>query len=335
MKRQGHLIEKIAAMDNLLSAFYKAKKGKAGTEVILRYEKSLRPELKRLQQQIISGRVEVGNYHFFTIYDPKERQICAASFAQRTLHHAIMNICHPYFERTQIYHSYATRPGKGTYAALDRARRYQQRYRWFLKLDFHKYFDSLDHAILKRQLARQFKDPALMHIFNRIIDSYCVEPGRGVPIGNLTSQYFANHYLARLDHLIKEELSIKAYLRYMDDQALWHNDRPALLATGRRLQQYAADELELALKPFCLNRSPHGLPFLGYLLYPHAIRLGKRSHRRFINKMRAYADNLDKGIWSQADYQNHVAPLIAFTEYADAKKFRKKNLADLKRRHLL
>lgn len=324
MKRQGHLISKIAELENLQLAYYKAKKAKVANLEVYEYGKRLAEHIPELQRQILAGDVAVGNYRYFTIYDPKQRLICEAPFGQRVLHHALMNICHPFFERVQIFDSYASRIGKGTYAALQRAQYFNQRYQWFLKLDFRKYFDSLDHTILKQQLSRLFKDPLLLKIFERIIDSYEVGPNKGVPIGNLTSQYFANHYLAQLDHYVKEVLKIKAYLRYMDDLVLWHNDKKALIHAGIALSQYADGRLNLTLKPFCLNRNAHGLPFLGYLVYPNQTRLAHRSRIRFIKKLKAYNENLASGLWSQKEYQNHMLSLIAFTEHANAKEFRKK-----------
>jgi len=329
MKRQGHLISKIADLENLQLAYYKAKKGKAGNPEVFEYGKQLYENLADLQRQILTAEPIVGNYRYFTIYDPKKRLICEAPFGQRVLHHALMNICHPFFEKVQIFDSYASRVGKGTYAALDRARQLNRRYLWFLKLDFRKYFDSLDHDILKRQLKRMFKDNRLLDIFEQIIDSYFVTPHRGVPIGNLTSQYFANHYLAQLDHYVKEVLKIKAYVRYMDDLVLWHNNKKVLLDAGLRLKRYSERELKLTLKPFCLNRNSHGLPFLGYLVYPDKIRLAHRSRSRFIKKMTIYNQNLESELWTQKEYQNHIMPLIAFTEHADAKELRKKIIFNL------
>ncbi len=193
------------------------------------------------------------------------------------LQHALMNVCHPYFERQQIHDSYASRLGKGTYSALERAAAFNCRYAFFLKLDARKYFDSLDHGVVRGQLCRLFKDPHLLRIFDRILGSYAVQPGRGVPIGNLTSQYFANHYLAPADHYAREVLCVPAYVRYMDDMVLWHNDKAALLEAGRRFQEYTRERLKLELKPFCLNKNTAGLPFLGYLLYPDTTRLAHRS----------------------------------------------------------
>ncbi len=328
MRRQGHLIEKIADIENLQLAFYKAQKGKAAKIEVFEYRKRLQENLRKLQHQILSGRVKTGNYRYFTIYDPKKRLICAAPFGQRVLHHALMNVCHPLFEKAQIFDSYASRIGKGTYAALDKAIHFNGRHKWFLKIDFRKYFDSLDHAVLKKQLSRLFKDGILLNIFKSIIDSYCVRPGKGVPIGNLTSQYFANHYLSKTDHYVKEVVKIPGYVRYMDDIILWHNDKKDLMDVGLLLKQYSESELKLTLKPFCLNRNLHGLPFLGYLLYPDDTRLAHRSRTRFVKRLRSYDNKLKTGKWSQIEYQRHVSPLIAFTEYANGREFRKKIISN-------
>lgn len=324
MKRPGYLIESIAEMANLELAYHKAQRGKAAKPQVLAFGGNLRDNLKCLQEQVLSGEVAVGNYHYFTIYDPKKRQICAAPFVQRVLHHALMNVCHPYFEQQQIFDSYASRPGKGTYAALERAASFNRRYRWFLKLDVRKYFDSICHGVLRGQLSRLFKDPQLLRIFDSILDSYEVVPGRGVPIGNLTSQYFANHYLSPADHYARETLLLPAYVRYMDDMVLWHDDHKALIQVGYQFQDYIHQQMEQELKPFCLNKNSEGLPFLGYLLYPQATRLAHRSRQRYIQKIKTYQNALDGGLWTQKEFQNHATPLTAFTQYANAKAFRQK-----------
>lgn len=323
MKRQGELIEKIADIENLYLANYKAQRGKIAKIEVYEYGKHLRLNLQTLQYQILTGCTEIGDYQYFTIYDPKKRLICAAPYPQRVLHHALINICHANFERHQIFDSYASRPGKGTYAALDKARHYNYKYKWYLKLDFRKYFDNIDHLILKRQLCKLFKDEQLLLIFNKIIDSYCSEQDKGVPIGNLTSQYFANHYLTSADHYAKQVLNIPAYVRYMDDMVLWHNDKDKLLEAGYMFQQFAKGELKISLKPFCLNERTKGLPFLGFILFPNNVLLNQRSKKRFIKKSETYEMNLINEYWSQKDYQDHVTPLISFTEYANAREFRK------------
>ncbi|MDW8230201.1 MAG: RNA-directed DNA polymerase [Saprospiraceae bacterium] len=331
MKRQGHLIEAIAERSNLEMAYYKARKGKLCKASVWAFSQNLEENLRALQRQLLSGEVEVGGYHFFTIYDPKKRQICAAPFAQRVLHHALMNVCHPYFERVQTADSYASRIGRGTHAALQKANEHHRRCRWFLKLDVRKYFDSIHHGVLRRQLCRMFKDARLLRIFDQIIDSYCVTSGRGVPIGNLTSQYFANHYLSAADHFAREVLRLPAYIRYMDDMVLWHTDKTALLEAGYRYRDFVEHRLHLTLKPFCLNEHTRGLPFLGYLLYPNRIRLASKSRKRFIYKTREYVLRLDKGEWTQKTYQRHAEALTAFTLHADAKAFRRKVIQQAER----
>jgi RNA-directed DNA polymerase len=323
MKRQGQLLQQIADLKNLYEAFYKAQKGKVSKHYVRAYNKQLQQNLQRLQQQLLSGTVETGGYNTFTIYDPKKRLICATPFSQRVLHHALMNVCHASFEKRQIATSFASRPGKGTYSALDKAREYHRHYRWFLKLDVRKYFESIDHAILKQQLRHMFKDQALLLIFEQIIDSYSIAADKSLPIGNLTSQYFANHYLSVADHYLKQVLCIPAYVRYMDDMVLWHHDKEALLEIGYRFQEYLARELRLQLKPFCLNESRKGFPFLGYLLFPDSVRLARRSKKRFIQKSMLYDRYLQTGRWSQKEFANHSMPLVAFTEYANSREFRK------------
>ncbi|MCG2759807.1 MAG: RNA-directed DNA polymerase, partial [Candidatus Delongbacteria bacterium] len=211
--------------------------------------------LKKLREEILSGEIDCGNYHYFKIYDPKERNICAAEFKERVLHHAIMLQAHDTFEQYQIYDSYATRIDKGTHKAIDKAKKFNNKYDYFLKLDVRKYFDSIDHVILMKALEKKFKDLEVLRIFEKIIESYKVTSRKGVPIGNLTSQYFANHYLAGLDHFIKEELKIKGYVRYMDDMVLWHDDKEYLKNCSLTLTNFLKEKLVLDLKVSQINKT--------------------------------------------------------------------------------
>lgn len=322
MKRTGYLLDKIIDLNNLYLAFYKAQKGKSLKPDVIQFRKNLNTNIIQLREQILTGTVEIGNYHYFTIYDPKERVICAAPFKQRVLHHAVMNVCHPLFDRHLIADCFASRIGKGTFAALNKAKLNNSNYRWFLKLDFRKYFNSIDHAILKQQLCKLFKDKQILELFDKIIQSYHFVPQKGVPIGNLTSQYFANHYLSEADHYVKQTLQIPAYVRYMDDMVLWHNNKEKLLEAGSLLQQYTECRLKLTLKPFCLNQNEKGLPFLGFQINCNYVKLSPGSKHRFISKAKEYEYNLRQGLWSQKQYSAHITPLIAFTENANATELR-------------
>lgn len=326
MKRAGYLINDIADVENIRLAYWKAKRGKEAKREVLNFTRDLDENILRISDGLKAGTTEIGNYHYFKIYDPKERVICAASFRERVLHHAIMNICHPHFEHFQIADSYATRIGKGQYAALDRARLFTNKHEWFCKLDIRKYFDSICHELLVSKLERIFKDKHLLVLFRQIIDSYRVTEGRGIPIGNLTSQYFANFYLGFADHYIKEQLHVKAYVRYMDDMVFWDCNKSRIIYLTQRFIKFLETELMLKAKPPCINSSNHGLPFLGYVVFKGKVRLNRNSKKRFFTKYADYSKKLEKELWMEDDYIKHITPLIAFTQYADTLMLRRSML---------
>ncbi len=329
MKKAGNLYKQIYDMENLRLAYIKAKRGKEAKPGVYQYSRNVEKELLNLRTALISETIILGEYHFFTIFEPKERLICAATFADRVLHHAIINVCHPFFERYQISDSYATRIGKGQYAALERAKVFQKNNTWFCKLDVRKYFDSIDHALLLSLLSKRFKDKRLLSVFKVIVNSYHANPGKGLPIGNLTSQYFANFFLALADHYIKEILRVPAYVRYMDDMVFWSNNHEELILWRDSFTVFINEQLGLIVKPDCLNRSDTGLPFLGYVLFENTVRLNKHSKQRFYVKMNYYNQLLNRGIWEQKEFANHVLPLVAFTQYANAHELRTKHLASM------
>ncbi len=287
MKRVNNLYEKIASLENLKLAFWKAARGKSSRKDVQIFRERLEENLQQLKNDLDAGTVKVGDYHYFKIYDPKERVICAASFRERVLHHAILNVCEPVFERFQIYDSYACRKGKGALACVRRAQYFCGKYRFYLKLDVHKYFDSIRHSILKIELARKFKDKRLLDLFWKIIDSYCVpeKPEQGLPIGNLTSQFFANLVLAIFDHKLKEFFRVDGYLRYMDDILIFENDKKRLKRLRERVFDFLRERLGLTFNKFQLNFTHVGIPFLGYRVFEKYLRLSVRSRRNFIRKI--------------------------------------------------
>jgi len=325
VKRRGNLVSKIAEMNNLFLAWHKARRGKIGKDKVLDYEKNLDVNLSKLKNELQSGQLSCGDYTYFKIYDPKERIICAASFTERVMHHAIMNVCHPYFEKHLIFDTYATRKHKGTYAALDRASLLLKKFDWFAKLDIRKYFDNINHGILLKQLNLMFKDKVLLNMFVQIIQSYRAGFNSGVPIGNLTSQYFANHYLSGADHFAFEELKAGAFIRYMDDMVFFENDKNSLKSKVKAFAGYLGEKLQLETKPLLIGNCHQGLPFLGYKLYRHKTMLNKRSKRRFVLKLTNYNKLLNSEKWDERQYQAHILPLLSFTEYADSLYFRKKH----------
>jgi RNA-directed DNA polymerase len=206
------------------------------------------------------------------------RLITAPCFRDRVFHHALTLICEPVFERFLIADTFACRWGKGRVASVERARSFARRHPWFLKLDIRKYFDSIDHAILCGRLGRQFKDRRLLDLFGRIIASYEVGPGHGVPIGSLTSQHLANFYLGWVDRFVKEKHRAVGYVRYMDDFVVWGENRAWLSDVRDRVGEFLERELSLCLKPEpYINQSRFGMDFLGCRVKPSHVSLNRRS----------------------------------------------------------
>ena len=322
MRRKGYLIEQVADMDNLRLAFHKAQRGKSDKREIIIYRADLEQNLLRLRAQLLKGEPEIGDYRLFKIYDPKERTVCAAAFQERVLHHALMNICGSYFERQMIATTFANRVGKGAYKALELAHQSMGQYKYVAKLDVRKYFDSISHEVLKKQLCRIYKDKRLLDVWGAIIDSYFVTDGRGVPIGNLTSQYLANFYLSGLDHYAKEQLKMPVYIRYMDDILLMTNDLLLLKNTIKKIENYAGKELQLTLKEPILQRTNERIDFLGYSLCGRRIGLSHRSKRRFERKFRYAEKQFSSGKWTENEYQAHLIPLMAFVQHGYTKRYR-------------
>lgn len=317
MKRIGNLYGAICDRDNLRLAWVKARRGKADRPEVQAFAANADAELEALEADLRARRWALGHYTHFTIHDPKERVITAAPFRERVLHHAAMNVCEPHFEKWQLNASHACRKGRGLDTALAAARRHARCNAWHLKLDVRKYFDSIPHDRLLARLARRFKDETLLELFAAILDTYETLPGRGLPIGNLTSQFFANFNLEPLDRFVKETLRVRGYVRYMDDFVLWGEAREEMKTLEGRVRAFCGKELSLDLKPMVLNRTAAGLGFLGYVVRPGGLKLSTRAKRRFRGKI-AGTDRMQDGVRAQA--------LCAFVRRADSLAWRRKIL---------
>ena len=314
MRRAGGLWGRILDLENLHLAFAKAARGKRARFDAQEFAVGREENLQRLADEMAAGTVAVGVASQFTIYDPKQRLITAPCFRERVLHHALMNVCEPVFERTLIGDTFACRRGKGRIAALLRARQFAARYACFLKMDVRKYFDSVSHEVLMGKLARLFKDVSLLELFRRIIESYASAPGRGLPIGSLTSQHFANFYLGALDRFVKQELAVGGYARYMDDFALWDDDLRRLTGCLGAVTGFLGDELRLTAKPPCfVQRAGQGMDWLGCRVYPGHMTLNRRSRRRFARKLLACEASFAAGQMDECELQRRVQSLVAFT----------------------
>lgn len=327
MKRTGQLLDAVADTANLRLAFWKAARGKSAAREVLDYRAKLQENLQRMRTGILAGDIEVGRHHFFSIYEPKERTICAAVFPERVLHHALINVCEPIFENRLVFDTYACRNGKGRIKALARAQHYARKHSWFLKLDVRRYFDSVDQKEMILLLERILKDQAVLAIFGRIIGSYAVISGKGLPIGNLTSQHFANLYLGELDHFAKEVLHAPGYVRYMDDFVFWADDKTTLCRWLDETNRFLDERLKLAVKPPQINRTAGGMPFLGCKVYPNQLRLDARGRRRFAGKLHTLEAGYAAGRIGGVELQTRATAMIAHTDTSGGEGFRRALLA--------
>ena len=305
MKRAGNLFEWITDFNNLRAAYLKAVKGKRFSNTALIFDLKADENLCRIKKELESGTYRIGNYRQFKIYDPKERTITAASFEDRIVHHAIMNVLEPVFERQFIFHTYACRKQKGTHRAVQYAFKKAGSCKYFLKLDVRKYFDSIPHKRLKELLFRIIKDRKCLALLFEIIDSYSVSDGRGLPIGNLTSQFFANYYLSPLDHFVLEKLKPKGYARYMDDSAVFSDSKSALKNILDEMQKFTAP-FSLFFKQPVINSCRNGVPFLGYSVSDKRISLLNRTRRRKERKARRLVYEFNHGLIDEEKFADRI-----------------------------
>ena len=326
-KRSAVGLHEIAEHSNLMRAFARAAKGKRRRPEVVAFAENLDAELNTLSQQIRTLTVSVGHFRSFQIFDPKPRRIHAPCFRERVLHHALMAQMGPVLERGLVADTFACRPAKGTLAAVLRAQQHARRFPVFVKVDIRRYFDSISHQVLLSILARRFKNPGLLALCRRIIDAYCTAPSRGLPIGALTSQHFAQVYLSGLDRYLLEQRQVDAMVRYMDDFAWWHHSLSEAKSTLHSVQTYLADKLQLALHPrMYIQRSVRGLNFLGFRIFPHALRLSRRRRQRYLRARHAAERAYRFGLIDAADLQRRYESALATIAHADSFGFRADDL---------
>lgn len=295
MKRTKSLFEKITCYENIRLAWLKARRGKTSKKSVAAFARNAGENLCIIQKNLRASPPVLSPYAQFKIFDPKERVISVVPFSDRVMHHAIMNILEPVFERQFVFHTYACR--KGTHAAARYALKKAKSCRCFLKLDVKKYFDSIDHFVLKKLLCRIIKDAHCLSLLFGIIDSYSSgADGKGLPIGNLTSQFFANFYLSALDHFVLEQLKTKGYVRYMDDTVIFEDFAARLKEIFRAVDDFFKRELLLALKPPVSAPCRNGVPFLGWRITPSGITVLKKTRRRMKRKLSAIESDLRSGL---------------------------------------
>ncbi|MDP3026759.1 MAG: reverse transcriptase/maturase family protein [Nanoarchaeota archaeon] len=294
MKTYKNLFQEVCKFENLYTAYLKARRGKNNVAEVLEFTYNLENELFKLQDELRSQTYQTGEYRHFIIFEPKERKISALPFRDRVVHHAICYVIEQIFEKKFIYDSYACRKGKGTHAGANRLQmfiRNADNY-YVLKCDVSKYFPSVNHEILKEVIREKIADKKLLQLLDRIIDS----PQEGIPIGNLTSQLFANIYLNKLDEYVKYELKIKYYIRYMDDFVMLHESKKYLHEVKEKVRLFFIS-MRLTLHPKKADIFPIelGIDFLGYRIFNNHKLVRKSTVKRFLKNVKGKLKEYDYG----------------------------------------
>lgn len=331
-KTINNLYGKLIEFDTLYAAYLKARKGKRLSLSCMKFERDLEGNLIQIQNDLIWGTYKTGRYVRFDVFEPKRRKVAALEdFKDRIVHHAICAILNPIYDARFIYDSYACRVGKGTHAGANRTQAMMRecvaRYGklFALKADISKYFASIDHAILKSLIRRKISDTRMLAVIDEIIDSYSEygRPGKGLPLGNLTSQLFANIYLDALDQFVKNKKQEKWYIRYMDDFVVLHPDKQHLQALRLDIQVWLGEALELSTNhktgvfPVSIHNG-RGLDFLGYHLWPDRRRLRKASLKRFARRLRKLQRQYAAGDIDSRQIKQQIACWSAHARHGDA-----------------
>jgi len=322
MKIHPPPFETVYAMENLYNAWHKVSLGKSSKQSILNFYYDLDKNLASIACDLKNGVYQPGPYNHFQIKDPKERVISASPVRDRIVQHALMNYYDVVFDRHLIFDSYACRIGKGTHKAILRAFHFAKNSGYFLKLDVRKYFNSVDHTILKNLLCKIIMDKKVLAIFNIIIDSDNRFSDKGIPIGNLTSQYFANYYLSGFDHFFKEQLHVRRYIRYMDDIVIFTENKNDMKSYYQQAVCYASEKLNLVLKPQISGYVEAGAPFLGFLVKPGGIYLQKKTKKRYKARIVEINDMKEVGLFSELEAGRRAESVTTHLLLARSRNFR-------------
>jgi RNA-directed DNA polymerase len=348
--RHRDLFDRIANFGALRAAARKAILGKRRKPGAAAFMANLERELLRLERELSDGTYRPGRYVEILVRDPKERLVSAAPFRDRVVHHALCAVVMPIFEAGFIANTFANRTGKGTHAAIAAYERYRDRHAHVLRCDIFRYFPAIDHAILKAELRRRIACAPTLALLDLIIDGSNAQepvelhfPGddlfepyrrrRGLPIGNLTSQFFANLYLDRFDHWVSERLGAP-YVRYVDDFALFHDDPDVLADWRQRIGVYLAGRrLKLHPRKTVILPTSEPAAFLGFVLMPGGRRrLPDENVARFRGRLRALEDRWRAGTVTAEEARAKIGAWVAHSKHANTWRLRRAILGGARKR---
>lgn len=318
MKSYNNLYSKVCAYENLLSAYVKCKKGKGNKQYARDFDDNLERNLASLQATLLARTWMPKGYTCFYVSDPKLRMINAPTFEDRIVHRALYDVIAPIFEARFIHDSYACRKEKGTHAGIRRLKQFIRSCPgtgYYFKSDIKSYFASIDHAILFSLIQKKISDRDILTLVGKILNSYHETPGVGIPLGNLTSQLFANIYLNELDTFVKHTLRCQHYIRYMDDFVLLHSSKEQLWAWRDAIATFLTS-LHLQMHPRKLIVAPVrcGIDFLGYVVFRDHIRIRNRNIHRVYERMKL----IENGVYPR-DPAASIMSWMGYSIHADAR----------------
>ncbi len=293
---------RIISFKNLLESYYRARRNKRSKRKLQKIEVNFENRLIDIKKQLEKGSYQPKPYHQFLVHEPKARQISAPALIDRIVQHAVVNIIEPVFDCQFLPNTFACRKGKGPHLCLRQVSAVYKKISrthtvfYALKCDIKNYFASINHAILAKFLLQSISCPKTIALLKTIINSYENSPGKGIPIGNLTSQLFANIYLHPLDIFITQKLKEKSYFRYMDDFVILSFNKKYLIDLRGRIKGFLEENLKLQLHPRKSNifRADRGLDFVGYIIKPNVTLMRKKTLRRYKKRQKKRLKRLKK-----------------------------------------
>lgn len=325
---------RICALENLLWAFKKARKGKAKKSYVKRFEVNLRKNLLKLKEELDNKTYRPKPLKIFILRDPKTRKISKSSFRDRVVHHALINIVGTIFEKSFIYDSHANQIGKGTLKAIGRFDEFKRKVSknnskkcYVLKADIKHYFEEINHDILLEILSRKIKDNATLNLIRIILTNQTIGgiKIKGMPLGNLTSQFFANVYLNELDQFVKHKLRAKYYIRYVDDFVILHNSKDKLKEFKKRINNFLNEKLGLELHPSKskILKLEKGIKFLGFRIFYYHKLLRKSNMNHFERRLSQIKIMYDEGLLNREEVVEKLEGWLAYASNGNTHKYRK------------
>ena len=332
-KSKCKIYDQIISLENLFSAWREFRRGKKNKPDVQQFEFNLEDNLFELHQELKTKTYQHYHYTPFWIQDPKLRRIHKAGVRDRILHHAVFRVLYPIFNKGFIFDSYSCRLGKGTHKAVSRLEKFCPKLSknntkniFTLKCDIKKFFDSVDQDVLLKFIGKKIQDNNAIWLIEKIIKSFEKENNRGLPLGNVTSQLFANIYLNGLDQFIKHKLKIKHYLRYCDDFAILGENREDLINLILPINNFLKEKLNLTLHSdkIIIRKYHQGIDFLGYVSLPHYKVLRTKTKKRIVKKIKRRYCQLQNDLISKESFSQSLQSYFGVLKHCKGYKIKKK-----------